>query len=160
MAVPCGDQRDWVFAKNFDLKIPNIFKDTDVNEKANEDKNAIITNSEFLDDLKVTDAIKKAIDKIENEGLGQRKINYRLRDAIFSRQRYWGEPFPIYYKDEMPYLTESSECVELPVVDKYLPTETGDPPLARAKKKIGMFLMVIEWNIIQCLAGQVHHGIF
>ena len=139
MAVPCGDQRDWVFAKKFDLNIPNIFKDTDVSEKANEDKNAIIYNSEFLDNLKVSAAIKKAILHIEKEGLGQRKINYRLRDAIFSRQRYWGEPFPVYYKDEMPYLTESTECVELPVVDKYLPTETGDPPLARAKKE--------DWNI-------------
>ena len=139
MAVPCGDQRDWSFAKKYNLDIPNIFQNTDVSEKANEDKNVIICKSDFLDNLQVSVAIKKAILHIEKTGIGQLKINYRLRDAIFSRQRYWGEPFPVFYKNDIPYLTESANCVKLPIVDKYLPTEKGEPPLARAKKE--------DWNI-------------
>ena len=139
MAVPCGDQRDWNFAKKYNLEIPNVFKNTDVSEKANVDKNVIICNSDFLDNLTVALAIKKAISYFEKKGIGKLKINYRLRDAIFSRQRYWGEPFPIFYQNEIPYLTPGDDCVELPVINKYLPTETGDPPLARAQKE--------DWNI-------------
>lgn len=135
MAVPCGDQRDWDFAQHFGLDIINIFQDIDVSEGACEDKSAVIANSDFLNGLSATAAIQKAIEAIEEKGIGKGKTNYRLRDAIFSRQRYWGEPFPVYYKGETPYLMEGDEVVELPPVDKYLPTETGEPPLARAKKE-------------------------
>ena len=91
-------------------------------------------NSDFLNGLTVNEAISAAIEEIERRGIGYRKVNYRLRDAIFSRQRYWGEPFPVYYKDGMPYtLDESKLPLELPEIDKFLPTETGEPPLARAK---------------------------
>ena len=138
MAVPCGDQRDWNFARHFNIKIINIFKNVDISQKANEDKNSIITNSDFLDDLTVSEALEKAIKIIEKNKIGVSKINYRLRDAVFSRQRYWGEPFPIFYKNETPYLVPDS-CVQLPNIDKYLPTDTGEPPLARAKKE--------DWNV-------------
>ncbi len=141
MGVPCGDQRDWDFAKNFDLKIPNIFKNADVSQNAITDKKLIITNSEFLNNLIVDDAIKIAIDKIEKQKIGTVKINYRLRNAIFSRQRYWGEPFPIFYKENTPYLISKDACVKLPLVDKYLPTKDGEPPLARAQKK--------DWNLFE-----------
>lgn len=135
MAVPCGDQRDWDFANHFGIEIINIFQDVDVSESACEDKSAMIANSDFLNGLSAMDAIQKAIEAIEEKGIGKGKTNYRLRDAIFSRQRYWGEPFPVYYKGDTPYLMEGNEVVELPEVDKYLPTETGEPPLARAKKE-------------------------
>ena len=103
LLVPCGDQRDWNFANKFGLEIVNIFKDVDVSQKANDDKSSVIDNSEFLNNLSVKDALKRAIEEIESKGIGKKKINYRLRDAIFSRQRYWGEPFPVYYKDDIPY---------------------------------------------------------
>ena len=135
MAVPCGDQRDWDFAQYFGIDIINIFQNVDVSEAANEDKSAVIANSDFLNGLSATNAIQKAIELIEAKGIGKGKTNYRLRDAIFSRQRYWGEPFPVYYKGEIPYLTEGNQAIELPEVDKYLPTETGEPPLARANKE-------------------------
>jgi leucyl-tRNA synthetase len=141
MAVPCGDQRDWDFANKFDLEIINIFKNVDVSKKANDNKDSIIDNSDFLSGLSVSDALKKSIEEIEKKGIGKKKINYRLRDAIFSRQRYWGEPFPVYYKDDIPYILEQDQFVELPPVDAYLPTEQGEPPLARAKKG--------DWNIFE-----------
>lgn len=135
MAVPCGDQRDWDFAKHFNLPIKNIFADTDISEAAYAEKDAIIANSDFLNGLDCKTAMKKAIESIEAKGIGKGKTNYRLRDAVFSRQRYWGEPFPVYYKDEMPYLVDDQHLpIELPEVDKYLPTEDGEPPLARAEK--------------------------
>ena len=135
MAVPCGDQRDWDFAKHFDLPIKNIFADTDISEAAYAEKDAIIANSDFLNGLDCKTAMKKAIESIEAKGIGKGKTNYRLRDAVFSRQRYWGEPFPVYYKDELPYLIDDQHLpIELPEVDKYLPTEDGEPPLARAEK--------------------------
>ena len=135
MAVPCGDQRDWDFAKHFNLPIKNIFADTDISEAAYAEKDAIIANSDFLNGLDCKTAMKKAIESIEAKGIGKGKTNYRLRDAVFSRQRYWGEPFPVYYKDELPYLVEDQHLpIELPEVDKYLPTEDGEPPLARAEK--------------------------
>ena len=135
MAVPCGDQRDWDFAKHFDLPIKNIFADTDISEAAYAEKDAIIANSDFLNGLDCKTAMKKAIESIEAKGIGEGKTNYRLRDAVFSRQRYWGEPFPVYYKDELPYLVDDQHLpIELPEVDKYLPTEDGEPPLARAEK--------------------------
>ena len=141
MAVPCGDQRDWDFATHFGLEIINIFEEFDVSEGANEDKNVNITNSDFLNGLAAKKAISIAIYKIEEGGFGKGKINYRLRDAIFSRQRYWGEPFPVYYKGEIAYLLEDDKQVTLPKVDKYLPTASGEPPLARAKKE--------DWDVFE-----------
>lgn len=134
MSVPCGDQRDYDFAKHFNLPIPNIFKDADISEEAYSDKeNTIITNSDFLNGLNYAEATDKIITALEKKGIGKGKINYRLRDAVFSRQRYWGEPFPIYYKDGMPQIIPT-ECLplRLPEVEKYLPTEEGEPPLGRA----------------------------
>ncbi len=136
MSVPCGDQRDYDFAKHFNLPIPNIFKDADISEEAYSDKeNTIIANSDFLNGLNYAEANDKIIAALEEKGNGKGKINYRLRDAVFSRQRYWGEPFPIYYKDGMPHIIPT-ECLplRLPDVEKYLPTEEGEPPLGRAAK--------------------------
>ena len=141
MAVPCGDQRDWDFATHFGIEIINIFKGVDISKNANEDKDVLIANSDFLNGLSSKKAIQKAIEKIEKGGFGESKINYRLRDAIFSRQRYWGEPFPVYYKDETAYILGDDNHVTLPKVDKYLPTESGEPPLARAKKE--------DWNVFE-----------
>ena len=141
MAVPCGDQRDWDFATHFGLEIINIFDGVDVSEGANEEKNVNIANSDFLNGLSAKKAMSLAIYKIEEGGFGKGKINYRLRDAIFSRQRYWGEPFPVYYKGETAYVLEDDKQVTLPPVDKYLPTASGEPPLARAKKEY--------WNVYE-----------
>ena len=136
MAVPCGDQRDYDFAKHFGLPIPNIFADIDIAESAYAEKDAIIANSDFLNGLDVKAASEKAIAAIENKGIGQGKTNYRLRDAVFSRQRYWGEPFPVYYQEGIPHLVEDAALpVTLPEVDAYLPTADGEPPLARASKE-------------------------
>lgn len=135
MAVPCGDQRDWDFAKHFNIPIKNIFEDKDISEAAYAEKEGKIANSDFLSGLEIKKAMAVSIEKIEAMGLGKGKTNYRLRDAIFSRQRYWGEPFPVYYKNEIPYLVDDTHLpIELPEVDKYLPTEDGEPPLARAEK--------------------------
>ncbi|MBX7051168.1 MAG: leucine--tRNA ligase [Flavobacteriales bacterium] len=134
MAVPAGDQRDWDFARKFGLSIPQIFADTDISEKAESSKDARLCNSQMLDGLSYQEAMPKIISEIEKLGIGTGKINYRMRDAVFSRQRYWGEPFPVYYKNEIPYLCDDDDLpVVLPEVDKYLPTEDGEPPLARAK---------------------------
>lgn len=134
MAVPAGDQRDFDFAKKFNLPIPNIFEGIDISEKAESSKEAVLANSDFLNGLSYKEAMKKIIAALEEKDAGKGKINYRLRDAVFSRQRYWGEPFPIYYKNEIPYAVEDAMLpVVLPEVDKYLPTEDGEPPLARAK---------------------------
>ncbi|QCW98578.1 leucine--tRNA ligase [Aggregatimonas sangjinii] len=137
MSVPCGDQRDWDFAKHFGIPIPNIFQGIDISEGAFSDKEkTIIANSDFLNGLPYKKAVKTAIYELEKLGQGKGKVNYRLRDAVFSRQRYWGEPFPVYYDASgMPQmLDEKFLPLELPEVDKYLPTETGEPPLGNAKK--------------------------
>ena len=135
MAVPCGDQRDYDFAKHFNLPIPSIFADQDLSEAAYTEKDAVIANSDFLNGLETKAAMEKAIAAIEQKGIGQGKTNYRLRDAVFSRQRYWGEPFPVYYQDGLPQLVDDALLpVTLPDVDAYLPTEDGEPPLARAAK--------------------------
>lgn len=135
MAVPCGDQRDYDFARHFDIPIKNIFADVDLSEAAHTDKTGILKDSAFLDGCSVLEGIKKSIETLELKGFGKGKTNYRLRDAVFSRQRYWGEPFPIYYKDELPYAVEDQNLpIELPKVDSYLPTQEGEPPLARAAK--------------------------
>ena len=135
MAVPCGDQRDYDFAKHFKIPIPNIFKDVDISEAAFTDKSkTVIRNSDFLNELNFKSATKSAIQALEALGQGLRKINYRLRDAVFSRQRYWGEPFPVYYVDGMPQMVGLEHLpITLPDVEKYLPTEAGDPPLGRAE---------------------------
>ena len=136
MAVPCGDQRDWDFAKHFEIEIINIFEGVDISEGAHTEKEGTIANSDFLSGLKVKKAMKLAIYEIETRGFGKGKTNYRLRDAVFSRQRYWGEPFPVYYKNDIPYLVDDANLpVTLPDVDKYLPTEEGEPPLARATQE-------------------------
>ena len=135
MAVPAGDERDFAFAKHFDIEIKNIF-DQDISEKAFTEKEGMVyQNSEFLNGCDSYDkAIKSVVEYLENHKVGKSKINYRQRDAIFSRQRYWGEPVPIYYENEMPYtLPVSVLPLELPEVEKYLPTEDGDPPLGNAK---------------------------
>ena len=135
MSVPCGDQRDYDFAKHFGIEIKNIFENVDVSEAAHTEKAGTIANSGFLNGLEVKAAMKKAIEAIEAKGIGTGKTNYRLRDAVFSRQRYWGEPFPVFYKDGLPHLVEDKFLpITLPEVDKYLPTEDGAPPLARAEK--------------------------
>ena len=136
MAVPCGDQRDYDFAKHFNIPIPNIFKGVDISESAHADKDGtVIANSDFLSGLKYEKALKLAIFELEKRGVGYGKINYRLRDAVFSRQRYWGEPFPVYYKDGMPQMiAEKHLPIVLPEVEKYLPTEDGKPPLGNAKE--------------------------
>src|SRR5690554_875992 len=134
MAVPAHDSRDYDFAKYFSLPIIPLIEGCDVSEESFDAKEGVMINSDFLNGMTVREAIPAAISAVEERGLGYRKVNYRLRDAIFSRQRYWGEPFPIYYKDGMPYTLDEIELpLELPEVDKYLPTETGEPPLGRAK---------------------------
>ncbi len=134
MAVPCGDQRDYDFAKKFGLKIPNIFEEVDISEAAYADKEGTkIANSDFLNGLSYKKAMKLSIYEMEQRGFGYGKINYRLRDAVFSRQRYWGEPFPVYYKDGMPQMIAAKHLpIVLPEVEKYLPTEDGKPPLGNA----------------------------
>jgi len=134
MAVPAHDSRDYVFAKQYHLPIVPLIAGCDVSENSFDAKEGIMCNSGFLNGLTVQEAIPAAINEVERLGIGKRKVNYRLRDAIFSRQRYWGEPFPIYYKDGVatPMPLETLP-LQLPVVDRYLPTETGEPPLGRAK---------------------------
>lgn len=135
MAVPAHDERDHRFAKKFNLEIIKVVEsDVDVQEEAYDSKDSVCVNSDFLNGLNYKDAKSKIISEIENRGIGHGTTNYRQRDAIFSRQRYWGEPVPIYYKDGMPYtLPNSALPLELPEVEKYLPTEDGDPPLGNAK---------------------------
>lgn len=136
MSVPCGDQRDYDFAKHFGIPIPNIFEGVDISEEAFADKDkTIIANSDFLNGMNYKKATKRAIYELEQLGQGEGKTNYRLRDAVFSRQRYWGEPFPVYYKDGMPQMIDEEHLpLTLPEVEKYLPTETGEPPLGNATK--------------------------
>ncbi len=133
MAVPAGDQRDWSFANHFGIEIKNIFENVDISEEACEDKSAILCNSDFLNGLSAKKAIDAAIKAIQEKGCGKGMTNYRLRDAIFSRQRYWGEPFPVYFENDIPKVIEDEFLpIELPEVEKYLPTEDGEPPLGNA----------------------------
>jgi len=134
MAVPAHDSRDYAFAKHFGLNIIPLIEGSDVSEESLDAKEGIMMNSGFLNGLTVKEAIAKAKEYIAEKGLGRVKVNFRLRDAIFSRQRYWGEPFPVYYKEGMPYMLDESKLpLELPEIDKFLPTEKGEPPLGRAK---------------------------
>ncbi len=131
MAVPCGDQRDFAFAKHFNIPITNIIGDAFNGEEANPTKDAILQNSDFLNGMVMRDAINVVIDKLEKMGIGKRQINYRMRDAGFSRQRYWGEPFPIVYKGGVAYASKESELpLELPYVDTYSSGPEGEGPLA------------------------------
>ncbi|MGB0981730.1 MAG: class I tRNA ligase family protein, partial [Winogradskyella sp.] len=144
MAVPCGDQRDYDFAKHFNIEIPNIFEGVDISEEAYASKdNVKIANSDFLNGMNYKKASKRAIYELENIQQGEGKTNYRLRDAVFSRQRYWGEPFPVYYVNGMPQMIDKAHLpIVLPEVEKYLPTETGEPPLGRAD--------VWAWDVKKC----------
>jgi len=134
MAVPCGDQRDHDFARHFDLPITNIFEDVDVSQEAYAGKEGtVIANSDFLSGLEYKEALNRVILELEKTGQGYGKTNYRLRDAVFSRQRYWGEPFPVYYVNGLPKVIDLEHLpLRLPEVEKYLPTETGEPPLVNA----------------------------
>ncbi|MDR2586014.1 MAG: leucine--tRNA ligase [Prevotellaceae bacterium] len=134
MAVPAHDSRDYLFAKQFNLPIVPLIEGCDISSESFDAKEGVMCNSGFLNGLSVQEAIPAAIDEVERLGIGKRKVNYRLRDAIFSRQRYWGEPFPIYYKEgvAVPMPIEALPLA-LPEVDKYAPTETGEPPLGRSK---------------------------
>ena len=133
MSVPAHDSRDYAFAKHFNLPILEVVKGGDLSKESYDAKEGILINSNFLNGLPVKEAFNKAIEEIEKRFLGKRKTNYRLRDAVFGRQRYWGEPIPIYYKDGIPFeLSENELPLLLPEVDKFLPTEDGEPPLARA----------------------------
>ena len=134
MAVPAHDSRDYAFAKTFDLPIIPLIEGCDVSESSFDAKEGIMCNSGFLNGMTVKEAIPAAIEYVEAQGIGRRKINYRLRDAIFSRQRYWGEPFPMYFKDGIATPMPLDKLpLELPEIDAYKPTETGEPPLGRAK---------------------------
>lgn len=138
MAVPAHDSRDYAFAKYFSLPIVPLIEGADVSEQSFDAKNGRMINSKSdeldLNGLEVKEAIAKTKEFIEEKKIGKVKVNYRLRDAIFSRQRYWGEPFPVYYKEGIPYVMNESDLpLLLPEVDKYLPTESGEPPLGRAK---------------------------
>ena len=134
MAVPAHDSRDYAFAKTFNLHVIPLIEGCDVSESSFDAKDGVMCNSGFLNGLTVKEAIPAAIDYVEKHGIGRRKINYRLRDAIFSRQRYWGEPFPMYFKDGVATpMTLADLPLQLPAVDKFLPTESGEPPLGRAQ---------------------------
>lgn len=135
MAVPAHDSRDYAFAKHYQLPIIPLIEGADVSESSYDAKEGIMINSGFLNGLSIKEAIAKTKEYIKENNLGKVKINYRIRDAIFSRQRYWGEPFPVYYKEGIPYMLPLDALpLQLPDVDKYLPTEAGEPPLGRATR--------------------------
>ncbi|WP_295730016.1 leucine--tRNA ligase [uncultured Muribaculum sp.] len=158
MAVPAHDSRDYAFARHFDLPIIPLIEGADVSEESFDAKSGRMINSASaeldLNGMEVKDAIAATKRFIEEKGIGKVKVNYRLRDAIFSRQRYWGEPFPVYYKDGIPtLLPEESLPLELPEVDKFLPTETGEPPLGRAKNWKTKEGYPLELNTMPGFAG-------
>jgi leucyl-tRNA synthetase len=164
MAVPAHDSRDYAFAKHFDLPIVPLIEGCDVSEESFDAKEGIVTNSPapgkemegglVLNGLTVKEAIAKTKQYIAEKNLGRVKVNFRLRDAIFSRQRYWGEPFPVYYKEGQPYMLDESKLpLELPEVDKYLPTEKGEPPLGRAKNWQTEDGFPLELNTMPGFAG-------
>ncbi|HSG67646.1 MAG TPA: leucine--tRNA ligase [Bacteroidales bacterium] len=161
MAVPAHDSRDFAFARHFEIPIIQVVAqageeagDPYTWEDSYDAKEGVMINSGFITGMEVKDGIIAVIGKLKKEGIGYGTINYRLRDAIFSRQRYWGEPFPIFYKDGMPYALDESELpLELPEVDKYLPTEHGEPPLARAKNWVNKDGYPLETNTMPGFAG-------
>ncbi|MEN8223966.1 MAG: class I tRNA ligase family protein, partial [Bacteroidota bacterium] len=161
MAVPAHDSRDFAFAKHFKIPVIQVVSQPGEEpgdplswEDSYDAKEGIMINSGYITGMDVKDGIRTVSDRLKEEGIGYATINYRLRDAIFSRQRYWGEPFPIYYKDGMPYALEEDELpLELPEVDKYLPTESGEPPLARAKNWVNKDGYPLETNTMPGFAG-------
>lgn len=156
MAVPSSDERDYRFATKFELEIIPVQEGakTDISKDDFEAKAGTMINSDFLNGLTVSEAIQKAIEFVEEKKIGEAKTNYRMRDAIFSRQRYWGEPIPMYYKDGLPYPLDVSELpLELPEVDDYKPTETGEPPLGRAKNWTTKEGYPLELNTMPGWAG-------
>ena len=158
MAVPAHDSRDYAFARHFDLPVIPLIEGCDVSEQSFDAKSGKMINSASaeldLNGMEVKDAIAATKKFIEEKGIGRVKVNYRLRDAIFSRQRYWGEPFPVYYKEGIPTLMDESKLpLLLPEVDKYLPTETGEPPLGRAKGWVTEDGCPIELNTMPGFAG-------
>ena len=158
MAVPAHDSRDYAFAKAFDLPVIPLIEGADVSEQSFDAKEGVMINSAGpelnLNGLQVKDAIAKTKQYIKEKGIGKVKVNYRLRDAIFSRQRYWGEPFPIYYKDGVPHTLSMDKLpLLLPEIDKYLPTESGEPPLGRAKDWCTAEGYKLELNTMPGFAG-------
>ncbi|MDD5975205.1 MAG: leucine--tRNA ligase [Bacteroidales bacterium] len=154
MAVPAHDSRDYAFARHFNLPIIPLIEGADVSNESYDAKEGIVCNSGFLNGLQVKEAIAKMKEYITEHKLGQVKVNYRLRDAIFSRQRYWGEPIPVYYKDGIPYtLNEDELPLLLPEIDKFLPTENGEPPLGRAKNWCTKEGYPLELNTMPGFAG-------
>ncbi len=161
MAVPAHDSRDFAFARHFNIPIIQVVAgkgenagNTDSWEDSYDAREGVMVNSGFITGMEVKEAIRAVIRKLEDEGIGYGTVNYRLRDAIFSRQRYWGEPFPIYYRDGMPYPLEEDELpLELPEVDDSLPTESGEPPLARAKDWVNKDGYPLETNTMPGFAG-------
>lgn len=158
MAVPAHDSRDYAFARHFDLPVIPLIEGADVSEESFDAKEGRMINSDGpelnLNGMEVKDAIAATKRFIEEKGIGKVKTNYRLRDAIFSRQRYWGEPFPVYYKDGIPYMFDESQLpLQLPEIDKYLPTETGEPPLGRAKNWQTADGYPLELNTMPGFAG-------
>jgi leucyl-tRNA synthetase len=161
MAVPAHDSRDFAFARHFNLPIRQVVipvgeeaTDTATWTDSKDSKEGTLVNSEIINGLSVPEAIKKTAGYITEQNIGRVKVNYRLRDAIFSRQRYWGEPFPVYYKDGVPYMLNESELpLTLPEIDKYLPTEKGEPPLGRAKNWTTKEGFPLELNTMPGFAG-------
>jgi leucyl-tRNA synthetase len=154
MAVPAHDGRDYAFAKHFNLPIIPVIEGCDVSEESFDAKDGIMCNSGFMNGMTVKQAIAAAKKYISEKEIGRVKVNYRLRDAIFSRQRYWGEPFPVYYKEGLPYMLDESKLpLELPEIDKYLPTESGEPPLGRAKNWATAEGLPFELNTMPGFAG-------
>jgi len=154
MAVPAHDTRDFAFAKHFDLPLLQVISGGNLPHESHDGKVGTILNSEFLDGLEVQEATRLIIEKIEEKGIGYGKIQYRIRDAIFSRQRYWGEPFPIYFEDGLPKAMADTDLpLTLPEVEKYLPTEDGEPPLARAQNWETAEGNAIETNTMPGWAG-------
>lgn len=157
MAVPAHDSRDYAFARKFDLPIVPVIDNgqgCDLSESSYDAKEGKMINSGLIDGMEVKEAIRFIAEEVEKRGIGKSKINYRLRDAIFSRQRYWGEPFPVYYKEDLPYMLDESQLpLQLPEIDKYLPTESGEPPLGRAKNWKTKDGYPLELNTMPGFAG-------
>jgi leucyl-tRNA synthetase len=154
MAVPAHDSRDYAFAKHFGLPIVEVVSGGDISTESYDAKDGILVNSGFINGMTVKEAVSAVIRRVEEMGIGKGSINYRLRDAIFSRQRYWGEPFPVYYKDGMPYtLDESQLPLELPAISTFLPTLDGEPPLARAENWTTPEGYPLETNTMPGFAG-------
>ena len=154
MAVPAGDQRDWDFARHFNLPIPEILSGIDISEGADPSKDAVLMNSDFLNGSSGKNAMRASIDAIEAKGIGQGKVNFRLRDAGFSRQRYWGEPFPIVYRDGVAYpLSESELPLELPVMEDFKPTGRPESPLAKASDWVNTSQGMRETDTMPGYAG-------